>query len=186
MVLPERPPVPLRAFSKARPPPKGRIAELVRLQEELDREREREFDERDTLVFESPPRKQPMMLPYRTPVPSFPQPFRKARPLPKGQRYCDDLRRLREERERDELDHTEVVTPVVARTEFTAPADDVDDATLLTHQDWEQRLASTPLRRRKELQQPVEPEVEHSTGIVDTLKKWATGLWTKVKQTIWG
>jgi hypothetical protein len=62
---------------------------------------------------------------------------------------------------------------------------DLDDATFLTHKDWERRLAETP-SRRQEQQQPVRTEKkEHSTGIFETIKTWAAGLWSKVK-TLWG
>jgi hypothetical protein len=62
---------------------------------------------------------------------------------------------------------------------------DLDDATFLTHEDWERRLAETP-SRRQEQQQPVPTEKEkHSTGIFETIKTWAAGLWSKVK-TLWG
>ena len=62
---------------------------------------------------------------------------------------------------------------------------DLDDATFLTHQDWEQRIDEVA-SRRKEQEQEVQPEEAHSTGIIDTLKNWATGLWKKVKETFWG
>ena len=61
----------------------------------------------------------------------------------------------------------------------------LDDATFLTHQDWEQRFEEVALRR-KEQEQPTEPKEEHSTGIIETIKTWATGLWKKVKTAVWG
>ena len=59
-------------------------------------------------------------------------------------------------------------------------------ATFLTHQDWERRLAGTPLRRQEQ-QQPVQvEEEEHSTGIIGTIKTWATRVFHKVKMALWG
>ena len=77
-------------------------------------------------------------------------------------------------------------TPVL-RQEFVPQVDDdhLDDATFLTHQDWEQRIEEAE-SRRKERQQLVQHEEEHSTGLFDTVKSWATGLWKKVKETFWG
>ena len=61
----------------------------------------------------------------------------------------------------------------------------LDNATFLSHHDWEHRLAEAE-SRRKERQQAVQHEKEHSTGILDTFKGWATGLWSKIKETFWG
>ena len=77
---------------------------------------------------------------------------------------------------------------VACRQDFGHHVDEEDsgDATFLTHQDWEQRLAGTP-SRRQEQQQPVQAEEEeHSTGIVGTIKTWATRVFRKVKMALWG
>ena len=53
------------------------------------------------------------------------------------------------------------------------------DATPIDHSEWERRIA-----RRKMRMEEVEPAETHSTGILETLKHWATGAWNKVK-SLW-
>lgn len=77
---------------------------------------------------------------------------------------------------------------VACRQDFGRHVDEEDsgDATFLTHQDWEQRLAGTPSRRQEQLQPVQAEEEEHSTGIVGTIKTWATRVFRKVKMALWG
>ena len=62
---------------------------------------------------------------------------------------------------------------------------DLDDATFLTHEVWERRLAETPSRRQEQQQLLSTEKEEHSTGIFETIKTGAAGLWSKVKR-LWG
>lgn len=102
-----------------------------------------------------------------------PTAFRKAR---RGPKFSEYLRNIRDEDD----------SFVALRQDFAPEVDDhLDDATFLTHQDWEQRIAEAA-SRRKEQTQAVQPDEAHSTGIIGTLKGWATGLWKKVKETLWG
>ncbi len=104
-----------------------------------------------------------------------PQAFRLAKPI--------DWAKLR--REAEEEEESVDVGEVDDRPRVDDDSSDLDDATFLSHIDWERRLASTPSRRQLQ-QQPVSNEKEeHSTGIFETIKTWAAGLWSKVK-TFWG
>jgi hypothetical protein len=60
--------------------------------------------------------------------------------------------------------------------------DDIDRATIISHSEWEKRIADAKSRRRA-VQEAVGDE-EHSTSILDAAKTWALGLWTKAKAAV--
>lgn len=77
---------------------------------------------------------------------------------------------------------------VLGQEEFVAERHDLDGlqvddddhgATFVSHSEWERRLAAAQSRRQTE-------QEEHSTGILGTIKGWATSLWGKVKMALWG
>lgn len=122
-------------------------------------ERPRQLRKIDILAFEE----EGVPLP-----PLEPQPFRLARPT-------DWAELTQEVSEKEEV--------VAAREDFGARA---DDATFISHREWEDRLAAAA-KRRQQQQQPVETEQEeHSTGILGSIKVWASAAWRKVKMALWG
>ena len=123
----------------------------------------------------------------------YPQAFRRARPISQAsEKFREGQRRLHEECQQIQREYEaglaslaardyRVSQQAIARQEIPVTVDnDLDDATFVSHMDWQQRFEKAELRR-KEQQGAVQPEETHSTGILETLKNWATGVWTTIK-----
>lgn len=65
--------------------------------------------------------------------------------------------------------------------------EDVADADIINYAEWDRRFELAKTRRQERQQQTVpEPETEHSTGVFETIKSWASNAWAWVKGRVWG